>query len=370
LVKFELQLRGQYLRAAGRALRDGRAVWLLRQGLKAAAVPLSVLAGRPLAGPLQVNFLVTYRCDVGCFMCDWGRPWFREGRGGDEMDTALAERVIDQIAGLGAAGLNFTGGEPTLCPDLFRLTSRAAASGLFVNVNTNAHLLAEPGRAGALLAGGVDALNISLDGASAGTHDRLRGAPGSFEKVRKATELLLAGRRGGRPAVTYMFCVGPENHSEIPAFVEMSRDRGVDSVSFIPLLGIYRDHSPIDPAAIEAMAQTVDRLRWAKRERLESFIDNSDGYLSLFARSWRGEPSPLKCYAPWLHMALDCYGNVYPCGVWLNMDRRVGNTLETDLRTLWRSGAFQAARRELADCRGCYWNCHAEANLLYQGTGG
>ena len=36
------------------------------------------------------------------------------------------------------------------------------------------------------------------------------------------------------------------------------------------------------------------------------------------------------------------------------------------LADLWRAPAFDAARRELAGCRACYWNCHAEANLLYQ----
>ena len=40
------------------------------------------------------------------------------------------------------------------------------------------------------------------------------------------------------------------------------------------------------------------------------------GYLSLFERAWRGEPSPLKCYATYNHLLVDCYGNFYPCALW------------------------------------------------------
>jgi radical SAM protein with 4Fe4S-binding SPASM domain len=365
----KLPLRRQYLRIAWRALREGKAGWVVRQGLKTLAVPVSAFVERPLAGPLMVNFLTTYRCNSACFMCDWGQPWFYEKRGAAELDTASARRVIDDIAGLGTVGLNFTGGEPTLREDLYELAAHAKAAGLFVNVNSNAHTLTDPVRVASLIEAGVDALNFSIDGARAGTHDRLRGVPGSFERVRRATELVLAGRHGGQPTVTYMFVVGPENHAELHEFIEMARERGVDSVSFIPLLAIYRDHRPLPPEKLAAMAGSVDWLRRAKRTRWPRFIDNSDDYLSMFARSWRGEPSPLRCYAPYAHLVIDCYGNVYPCGVWIHADRRIGNVRDTRLAALWRSEAYRAARRELADCRACYWNCHAEANLLYQGTG-
>ena len=46
------------------------------------------------------------------------------------------------------------------------------------------------------------------------------------------------------------------------------------------------------------MEAAVARLREQKRGANEVFIDNTDAYLSLFGAAWRGEPSPLRCYAP------------------------------------------------------------------------
>ena len=366
----KLPVRRQYLRIAARAVREGRVGWVVRQGLKTLSVPLSAAVGRPLAGPLVVNFLITYRCDSRCFMCDWPRPSFYRTRGSVELDTAEAKRVIDEVAALGAAGLNLTGGEPTLRDDCFELAAHAKSRGLFVNVNSNGQSLSDPGRVDALLAAGVDAVNLSVDGACAETHDRLRGQRDGFERVRQATALILARRRAGRPTVTYMFVVGPDNHSELPAFVALARARGVDAVSFLPLLDIFEGHrAPLAPS-VAAMESSVAGLIAARRAEPGDFIENSEDYLSLFGRSWRGEPSPLRCFVPWSHLAIDAYGNVYPCGVWLHQDRRVGSARETSLPAVWRSAALGEARRELADCRACYWNCHAEANLLYQGVRG
>jgi len=365
----KIPLRRQYIRIAGRALREGKPGWVARQALKTLSVPVSATLGRPLAGPLLVNFLITYRCNSACFMCDWRRPRFYKGRGGAEFDTAEARRVIDEVAALGAVALNFTGGEPTLRDDCFALAAHAKAAGLIVNISSNASSLVEPAAVDALLQSRADAINLSLDGARAGTHDRLRGRPGSFVQVRRATELVLAGRRGGRPTITYMFVVGPDNHAELPGFVALARERGVDAVSFMPLLGIYRGHRPPSLGRIAAMEQSVAWLRRAKRTEHPDFIENSDDYLSMFGRSWRSEPSTLRCFAPYAHMAIDCYGNVYPCGVWLNDDRRIGNVREAGLSAIWQSETYRTARRALAGCRACYWNCHAEANLLYQKAG-
>ena len=160
----KLPVRRQYLRIAARAVLEGRVGWVIRQGLKTLSVPLSAAVGRPLAGPLMVNFLVTYRCDSRCFMCDWRRPSFYRERGSAELDTAEAKRVIDQVAALGAVGLNLTGGEPTLRPDCFELAAHAKGRGLFVNLNSNGQSLADPARVDALLAAGVDAVNLSIDG--------------------------------------------------------------------------------------------------------------------------------------------------------------------------------------------------------------
>jgi radical SAM protein with 4Fe4S-binding SPASM domain len=359
--------RRQYLRVAGRALREGRIGWTLRQGTKSLVLPLARKLDRPLSGPIIANIAITYRCNNVCYQCDLPRPWYYRKRGDAELGTDELKRIIDELATLGVAGINITGGEPSLRKDHLELLAHVKRAGLNANISTNAFTLIEPARVEALLATGLDSVNISLDGACAATHDRLRGAPGGFDRVARATELLVGKRRQGRPSVTYLFVIGAENHTELPDFIALARGRGVDSVGFMPVFDVYRDRQERSDEERRAMEASVARLRAQKRGRDEVFIDNTDAYLSLFGAAWRGEQSPLQCYAPYHHILIDSYGNVYPCALpFSNGDPPIGNVRDASVVEFWRSATYQAKRRELDDCRACFWNCHTEANLLYQ----
>jgi MoaA/NifB/PqqE/SkfB family radical SAM enzyme len=358
----------QYFRLARRAVQEGRLAWLVGTATKTFAVPLSHRMGTPLTGPLMANLVPTYRCNNACFMCDLPKPRTYEARGRKEFSTDELKAVIDDMAAIGVAGLSLAGGEPTVRPDCFDLLAHGRRHGMLVHLNTNGYnLLARPERVDELLASGVDSMNFSLDGVRAETHNRLRNAAYGFERIEKATELILARRRNGRPAVTYTFVLGPDNCDEVPAFVEMSRRRGVNSVSFNPLTGCYSGAQVPDLERLEAMDAAVRWLREEKvRARDSEFIDNSDAYLSLFARAFRAQPSPLRCYVGYHNIVVDCYGNVYPCTIHYQFGRALGNVGDMPLRHLWRTEEYQRRREELTTCTDCLWNCHTEINLLYQ----
>jgi len=361
----DLVVRRQYLRIARRAFREGKLLWLAKQGMKVASVAVADRIGRPLAGPILGNLMATYRCNNACFMCDLPKPWFYKSRGQEELDTAGMKAVVEGFAQLGTLGLSLTGGEPTLRPDCFALLEHATAQGMLAHLNTNAYTLQTADQVRALVETGVESINISLDGAIPETHDRLRHAKHGFERVERATSHLLGQRRGRRPSLTYTFVVGPENHREIPAFIELARGRGVDSVSFIPLHGCYRGAQPLPSDRVAEMEQTIRQLLEARRTG-DDFLDNSEAYLSLFPRAFRGEPSPLHCYVGYNHLLVDCYGNVYPCAFFCETGRPVGNIRDTPLHKMWNGSAYRDVRRTLSHCRECYWNCHTEMNLLYQ----
>jgi len=361
----DLVIRRQYLRIARRAAREGKLLWLAKQGMKVASVPVAERIGRPLAGPILGNIVVTYRCNNACFMCDLPKPWFYKARGHEELDTAGMKELIDDFARIGTLGLSLTGGEPTLRADCFAMLEHAAARGMLPHLNTNAYTLQSADQVRALLDTGVESMNISLDGAVPQTHDRLRHAKHGFERVARATELVMAQRRGRRPALTYTFVVGPENHREVPAFIDLARSRGIDSVSFIPLHGCYRGAQPLPSESIAEMEDTIRRLVDVRRTG-DDFLDNSEAYLSLFPRAFRGEPSPLRCFVGYNHVLVDCFGNVYPCAFFCETGRPVGNVRDTPLRAMWSGNAYREMRRTLSQCRECYWNCHTEMNLLYQ----
>ncbi len=304
-------------------------------------------------------------------MCDLPKPALYKARGQDEYDTSQLKSVIDDMAAIGVAGLTLTGGEPTIRNDCFDLLRHAHERGLFVHLNTNGYNLDnQPGRIEQLLATKIDAMNISLDGAVAETHDRLRNAKLGFHRIAKATEMILAGRERGRPTINYTFVLGPDNCSEVPAFVELARERGVDSVSFIPLAGCYEGAEQHALNKLEEMDEAVAWLRSQKSDRRHaSFIDNSDAYLSLFPQAFRSVPSPLRCLVGYHNVIVDCYGNVYPCAFHYEVGKNIGNVNDKPLREMWYAQEYQQQRENLTACTDCYWNCHTEINLLYQSPG-
>jgi MoaA/NifB/PqqE/SkfB family radical SAM enzyme len=304
-------------------------------------------------------------------MCDLPKEFLYgprgESRDGRELDTSEMKAVIDDFATIGTVGLSFTGGEPTMRPDCFELLAHAARTGMLTHLNTNGYNMHRPERVEALLATGLASMNFSLDAATAETHNRIRNAEYGFERIAKGTELILGMRRGDTPSVTYTFVVSPASYREIPAFVAMSRARGVTSVSFLPVLACYRDAKPIDDGTAYDMQRTIDWLRDEKARDRSDFIDNSDEYLALLPKAFRAEPSPIKCFVGYHHILVDCYGGIYACALMYQSGRRAGDVQETPLREFWGGPVYQSWREKLEGCRDCFWNCHTEINLLYQG---
>ncbi|BCW77505.1 hypothetical protein NicSoilB11_38300 [Arthrobacter sp. NicSoilB11] len=76
----------------------------------------------------------------------------------------------------------FAGGDPTLRRDLPDLLDHARGLGLLVEVQTNAHYMPQEMRS-VLLGPLTDLIGLSLDGATAETHDAIRETRGNFQRV-------------------------------------------------------------------------------------------------------------------------------------------------------------------------------------------
>jgi MoaA/NifB/PqqE/SkfB family radical SAM enzyme len=83
------------------------------------------------------------------------------------MSYELFTRTIDELAGLEELHLQGLG-EPLMHPRFFDMVRYAADKGIHVTTNSNLTLLNER-RAAACVASGLDALHVSIDGATAET---------------------------------------------------------------------------------------------------------------------------------------------------------------------------------------------------------
>ena len=143
--------------------------------------PLSLYA------PFLVVWDFTHKCNLNCKHCYSNSGAVQE----EELSTAEAVNVVDQLADAGVTALAFSGGEPLSRKDFFTVAEHAVKRGLYVSVATNGTLLTKE-NVKRLKQVGVHYVEVSIDGATAQTHDAFRGVEGAFEKavtgIRNAVE--------------------------------------------------------------------------------------------------------------------------------------------------------------------------------------
>ena len=364
-------MRRQYADVARSRLKSGGWSKVLDAGTKVLAPLVPMRGGRAESGPLLGTVIVSYACNYRCTFCELPQRSIRRRREGFvELTTDGWKGVLRGFAALRTAGVGFTGGEPFVRKDCAELLEFSLSLGMVTHVNTNGHLL-DDAMIGRLVGMGLDSVNVSLDAADAATHDRLRGHPGSFERVTDRIAALARARdesgsaRRTRVAITSVLT--PDNAEQVVALADLAERLGADSLGFIPMHE-YVGKEQLDEVApprpwADKMARAVADLERIKKER--SILENSERYLALFPDCFAGRPSPIRCRAPETSLVVDCYGRVFPCVPMSEIDRPIGRVTGSELASFWKSAQYAASRRELAACRACYWNCHTEMNLLW-----
>jgi MoaA/NifB/PqqE/SkfB family radical SAM enzyme len=144
--------------------------------LEAARWILTRLTDSPPERKVIAN--LTYQCNNRCSFCAVGdrAPHHADARA---IRSAL-RRYRDDAFEL----LDFDGGEPTLHPDLLTLVANAKRLGFRrISVVTNGRRASYFDYARSLASSGVDEVLVSLHAPTAGLHDSLTHAPGSFEQT-------------------------------------------------------------------------------------------------------------------------------------------------------------------------------------------
>lgn len=177
----------------------------------------------PAPRPQQVTLHVTPRCNLACRHC-YKSPASESPRSAAVPPLAEVRGWIDQAAGAGARHIVLTGGE-ILTREDWREVVAYAGERLPTGLLTNGILIDEAA-ADFLAASGV-AVQISVDGASADTHDAIRGR-GAFAGAMAGVHRLLV--RGVGPRLAWSVCLGRHNAGTIEVLLKLAMDLGVGQV--------------------------------------------------------------------------------------------------------------------------------------------
>jgi radical SAM protein with 4Fe4S-binding SPASM domain len=294
--------------------------------------------------PFQVVWEITDVCNLKCKHCS-----ANAGAGINELSTEEALKAIDSLNKFGITILAFSGGEPLMRRDFFKLAKYAADKGIYVAVATNATLITKE-KAKAMKEAGIEYVQISLDGAEAETHDYFRGVPGAFNKTIEGIKNVVAEDFFVEVSTT----ITKLNYKEMPKILDLCENLGVDwfmAYNFIPTgRGIEITELDLTPDEREellkmlykrmqnsnvAMLSTAPQFA---RVCLEASCESEALVLSHFysAKS-REKIKGLAefiggCGAGRFYIAIKPNGDIQPC-VFLPL--KLGNIKNTNLEDLW-----------------------------------
>jgi len=320
--------------------------------------------------PFQVVWNITRACNLKCVHCyeNAGLP------GQDELTTEEALRGIDILADAGVLILAFSGGEPTIRPDILQLIQRSSERGMYPAIATNAIVFASRRKVKEFKKAGLQFAQISLDGLNPETHDKFRGVPGAFEKTVQGIKNCVAEGLFVEIATT----ATRFNYKEIPAMIEFAEKLGVNwfmLYNFVPTgRGVHIVESDLTPderedilkicwnkmktAGIDVLSTAPQFARIAQEIEAQPIPTGEAGVIAAGVCSENETyvvpthfynpklPGQLKrladfiggCGAGRFYMSLEPNGDMFPCVFFPHEETvKVGNLFKDDFEEVWRN---------------------------------
>lgn len=297
--------------------------------------------------PITVAWELTRACALRCRHC---RASAITRRDPGELSTDEGKRLISDIAASGARVLVLTGGDPLARPDLEELVAWGHAEGLHVGLSPAVTGRLRRERLARLAEAGVASVHLSLDGASAATHDGLRGVNGSFERT--LTALDWVGELGLRLQIGTSVTTGTV--ADLPALATLLTDHPVTmwNLFFLVPTGRGEDLATLDAAQHEAA------LTWLA----ETSEDLPFGVRTTAAPTYRRIRHDLGLAPPPAGSANDgrgfCFvshtGEVHPSGF---LPVPVGHVRETPIGEIYREAPLMRALRDPSQLGGACGRC-------------
>jgi mycofactocin radical SAM maturase len=299
-----------------------------------------------MRSPVNLTWEVTQACNLRCSHClsSSGDP------AKNELSTAEALDLVEQLHAARVFQVNFGGGEPFIRPDFEQILAACHSRGIMTCISTNGTLIT-PELVARLASNRLVAIQVSLDGAKRETCDAVRGA-GVYDAAIKAVKLLAAT---SIPA-SINTVLTTHNADEIPAMHELARSLGVSlRVSRFRPSGRGADNwESLRPTPTQLLAFSD----WLAKS---GDVRTGDSFFSLTSQERQGLGLNL-CGAAKLTCCVNPTGHMYPCA-FLQSDRfEAGDLRTSSFQEIWDTSEIYASFRSLRihSCEECtrFDQCH------------
>jgi len=313
-----------------------------------------IRSARSSAMPLYLQIEPTVRCNLSCLMCPSSID--RKRNQTEDLSYADFKRIINSIPS--ALHVHLQGfGEPLLNRDILRMISYCKSRSIRVTLVTNGQLLSDQ-MCRALAGSGLDAIGISMDGATKSKYEKIRKGA-SFGKLVSNIRSLAATRDSAlsRMKIFLVFVMMKENISELPLVVDFASKAGLD--------GVRCQHVQFDREVKGNASRSV--LSSHNRPMAEAQVSCASGLaknsgLDCFIQGFEKSRSFI-CPWPWAGVYITCKGEVSPC---CNVCcASFGNIMSQRIDAIYNSEEYKEFRKKHlrgcipAVCKGCpqeYYN--------------
>lgn len=235
--------------------------------------PAELVAPAPLVTcanlPIYMDFNTLNRCNVSCKMCPPAIRFDVMGKKRDPYYRLTLDEYKKITKGMRVETAHFVGAyaEPLLNKEIFDLIEYAKSQGAFTAITTNGTVVGH--FVDKIISSGLDMMTLSLHGATRETAQFIM-EKSDFDKIIAGMKKLKKARKEAKiskPCVHVNYVVQKENIHEMPDFVDLAEDIGVDHVNFIHLIdgdeAVDKARNPLNfpDELTENLARTRERAR-------------------------------------------------------------------------------------------------------------
>ncbi|HSJ52128.1 MAG TPA: PqqD family peptide modification chaperone [Anaerolineae bacterium] len=296
--------------------------------------------------PVLSEIALTYRCQNRCTFCYASAP--ERGRQVPEMTTAQVRHILAAIVDdARVPTVSFTGGEPTLRPDLPDLVAYAKGRRLRTNLITNGRRCAANGYVARLAKAGLDSAQVSLEAADPAVHDAVVGRAGAWQAT-------VRGLRHLKAAGIHVHTNTTINHLNRDHLLPLVDWLGEMGQPYLSMNMVIRTGDAVGSMEIgyRDIGELVVRLKERAAEHGMRFVWYSPVPLCLFNPVAHGLGSQ-SCSAADGLLSIAPDGSVLPCS---SFEQGVGNLLHEPFEAIWNRRAARYWRKKEflpPGCRDC-----------------
>ena len=312
-----------------------------------------------------VSWNTTNACNMYCDHC------YRDAgcKAEEELSTAEAKTLLEQIARAGFKIMIFSGGEPLMRHDIVELVAYAASLGLRPVFGTNGTLITLE-MAQKLKAAGAMGMGISLDSMDREKHNKFRKFPGAWEG---AVQGMRNCRAAGLPFQIHTTVMEWNNH-ELEDLTDFAVAEGAVAHHFFFLVPTGRAKTiEAESLRAEAYEDTLTRIMKKQQEvEIELKPTCAPQFLRIAAQMGLKTRFRRGCLAGMAYCIISPRGKVQPCA-YLNME--LGDVRQTPFDEIWKNSEVLNKLRTLeysGGCGSCEYKracggCRARAAYYHEG---